>query len=136
MGWSRQWILSSSFKKWLDDDDIKIYSTCNEGKSVIAKRFIWILKNKSYKHVTAVSKNVYFDVLNDIVDKYNDAYHKIIKMKPIDIKSDSYAKYNVDSNEKDSKFKKVIMLEFHSTKTFLLKDMLLIGQRKFLSLAK
>ena len=86
--------------------------------------------------MTAVSKNVYFDVLNDIVDKYNDTYHKIIKMKPIDIKSDSYAEYNVDSNEKDSKFKKVIMLEFHSIKTFLLKDMLLIGQRKFLSLAK
>ena len=91
---------SSIFKKWLDDDDIKIYSTCNEGKSVVAKRFIWTLKNKSYKYVTAVSKNVYFDVLNDIVDKYNDAYHKIIKMKPIDIKSDSYAEYNVDSNEK------------------------------------
>ena len=50
-------------------------------------------------------KNVCFDVLDDIVDKYSNRYHKTIKMKPIDIKSNSYAEYNVDSNEKDPKFK-------------------------------
>ena len=55
--------------------------------------------------MTAISKNVYFDVLNDIVDKYNNAYHKTIKMKPIDVKSDSFAKCNEESIEKDSKFK-------------------------------
>ena len=55
--------------------------------------------------MTAVSKNVYFDVLDDIVDKYNNTYHETIKMKPIDVKSDSYAEYNVDSNDKDPKFK-------------------------------
>ena len=55
--------------------------------------------------MTAVSKNVYFDVLGDIVDKYNSTYHRTIKMKPIDVKSDSYAEYNVDSNDKDPKFK-------------------------------
>ena len=55
--------------------------------------------------MTAVSKNVYFDVLDDIVDKYNSTYHRTIKMKPIDVKSDSYAEYNVDSNDKDPKFK-------------------------------
>ena len=49
--------------------------------------------------MTAVSKNVYFDVLNDIVDKYNNTYHRTIKMKSIDVKSDFYAEYNVDSNE-------------------------------------
>ena len=48
-----------------------------------------------------MSKNVYFDVLDDIVDEYNNAIHKTIKIKPIDVKSDSYAKYNVESNEKD-----------------------------------
>ena len=53
----------------------------------------------------AVSKNVYFDVLNYIVDEYNNTYHKTVKMKPIDVKSNSYAEYNVDSNEKDPKFK-------------------------------
>ena len=55
--------------------------------------------------MTAVSKNVYFDILNDIVDKYNNTYHRKIKMKPVDVKSDSYAKYNVHSNDKDPKFK-------------------------------
>ena len=52
-----------------------------------------------------VSKNIYFDVLNYIVAKYNKTYHKTIRMKPIDVKSDSHAEYNVDSNEKDSKLK-------------------------------
>ena len=50
--------------------------------------------------MTAVSKNVYFHVLNDIVVKYNNTYHRTIKMKPVDVKSNFYAEYNVDSNEK------------------------------------
>ena len=62
---------NSFFKKWLNGNNIEIYSTRNEGKSVIAERFIRTLKNKIYKHMTAISKNVYFDVLNDIVDEYN-----------------------------------------------------------------
>ena len=74
-----------------------MYSTYKEGKSVVAERFIKTLKNKIYKHITAVSKNVYFDVLNDIVKNYNNTFHRTIKMKPIDVKSDSYAQYNVDS---------------------------------------
>ena len=72
----------------------------NEGKSVFAERVIRTLKNKIYKHMTAISKNVYFDVLNDIVDEYNNTYHKTIKMKPVDAKSDSFAEYNDESNEK------------------------------------
>ena len=55
--------------------------------------------------MAAVSKNVYFDVLDDIVDKYNNTYHRTIKMKPIDVKSDSFAECNEESNEKHSKFK-------------------------------
>ena len=82
-----------------------MYSTYNEGKSVVAKIFIRTLKNEIYKHMTAVSKNVYCDVLNDIVDKYNNLYHKTIKMKPINVKNDSFAEYNEESNEKDTKFK-------------------------------
>ena len=54
--------------------------------------------------MTAVLKNVYFDVLDDIVDEYNNTYHITIKIKPIDVKSDSYAEYNVDSNEEDPNF--------------------------------
>ena len=69
----------------------EMYSTYNEGKSVIAERFIRTLKNKIYKHMTAISKNVYVDVLDDIVNKYNDTTHKTIKMKPIDVTDDSFA---------------------------------------------
>ena len=58
-----------------------MYPTHNEGKSVVAERFIRTLKNKIYKNMTAISKNVYFDVLDDIVGEYNNTYHKTIKMK-------------------------------------------------------
>ena len=88
------------FGKWLKHNNIEMYSTHNEGKSVITERFMRTLKNKIYKHMTAISKIVYFNVLNDFVDKYNNTYHKTIKMKPIDVKRDSFAEYNEESNEK------------------------------------
>ena len=81
-----------------------MYSTYNEGKYFVAERFR-ALKNKILKHMTAVSKNVYFEVLDDIADKYNNTVHRSIKMKPINVTSDSYAEYNEDSNKKDPKFK-------------------------------
>ena len=56
-----------------------MYSTNNEGKSVVAERFIRTLKNKIYKHMIAVSKNVYIDVLNDIIDNYNNNSKKLLK---------------------------------------------------------
>ena len=62
-----------------------MYSTYNEGE-IVTERFITTLKNKIYIHKTAVSKNVCFDVLNDFVHKYNNTYHRTIKMKPIDLK--------------------------------------------------
>ena len=107
-----------------------MYSKHNGGKSVVAERFIRILKNKIYKHMTANSKNVYFDVLDDMDGEYNNTYHKTIEMKPIDVKNDSFAEYNEESNEKDPKW--VVMSLFQSIKVFLLKDMLLIGVRRFL----
>ena len=73
------------FNKRLSDDDIIMYSTYNEGKSVVAERFIRTLKNKLYKHMTATGKNVYYDVLDDVVNKYNNTKHSTIKMKPIDV---------------------------------------------------
>ena len=83
-----------------------MYSTYNEGKSAVAERFIRTLKNKIFKHMTAISKNVYFDVLDDIVDKYNNTVHRTIKMKPIEVTGDYYAEYNEDpSNKKNPKFK-------------------------------
>ena len=82
-----------------------MYSTYNEGKSVLAERFIRTVKNKFFKHMTAISKNVYFDVLDDIVDKYNSTAHRTIKMKSIVVTGDSYAEYNEDFNKKDPKFK-------------------------------
>ena len=96
---------NTQFKKWLKDNNIEMYSTHNEGKYVVAEKFIRTLKSKIYKHMTANSENVYFNVLNDIVDKYNNKYHKTIKMKPIDVKSDYFAGYNEESTEKASKFK-------------------------------
>ena len=95
---------NSSIKKWLKDKDVTNNSTYNKGKSVATERFIKTLKNKISAHMTAMSKNVYSDVLDDIVNKYNNTYHRTIKMEPIDVKPYSYAEYNVDSNEKDPKF--------------------------------
>ena len=82
-----------------------MYSTFIEEKSVVAERFIRTLKNKIFKHMTAISKNVYFDGLNDIVNKYNNAIHRSIKMKPIDVTDDSFAEYNKEFNKKGPKFK-------------------------------
>ena len=82
-----------------------MYSTYNEGKSVIAERFIRTLKNKIFKHMIAIWKNIYFDSLDDIVNKYNHTVHGTIKMKPIDVTSDSYTEYNEGSNKKVPKFK-------------------------------
>ena len=84
-------LYNTNFKKWLEDNNIEMYSTYNEGNSVVAERFTTTLKNKIYKHMTAISKNVYFHALNNIVDEYNNTYHRAIKMKPIDVKSDSFA---------------------------------------------
>ena len=93
------------FKKWLSDNDIIMYSTYNEGKSVLAERFIRTLKNKLYKHMTAAGKNVYYDVLDDVVNKYNNGKHSTIKMKPIDVKDNNEIVYIDEYNEKDSRFK-------------------------------
>ena len=81
-----------------------MYSTYNEGKSVVAERFIRTLKNKLYKHMTATGENVYYDVLDDIVNEYNNTKHSTIKMKPKDV-GDNKIVYIDEHNEKDSRFK-------------------------------
>ena len=82
-----------------------MYSTYNEGKSVVAERFIRTLKNKLYKHMTATGKKVYYDVLDDVVNKYNNTKHSTIKMKPIDVGDNNKRVYIDEHNEKDSRFK-------------------------------
>ena len=113
-----------------------MYWTYNEGKSVVAERFIRFLKNNISKHITAVSKNVYFDVLDDIVNKYNNTVHRSIKMKPIDVTSDSYAEYKEGSNVNEPKFKDGDHVRISKYKNILLKDKHKIGQKKLLLLAK
>ena len=82
-----------------------MYSTNNEGKSVIAERFIRTLINKIYKYMTLISKNVYIDKLDDIVKKYNNTYHTSIKIKPIDVKDNTYIDFKEEVNDKNPKFK-------------------------------
>ena len=82
-----------------------MYSTHNEGKSVVAERFIKTLKSKIYKYMTSISKSVYIDKLDDIVDEYNNTYHTTIKMEPIDVKDNTYINTSKEINNKDPKFK-------------------------------
>ena len=96
---------NSSFKKWLKDNDIEMYSIHNERKSVVAERCIRTLKAKIYKYMTSVSKNVCINKLDDIVGEYNNTYHKTIKMKPVDVKDNKYIVFKKEVNDKDPKFK-------------------------------
>ena len=82
-----------------------MYSTFNESKFVIAERFIKTLKNKIYKHMTIIRKNVYFNVLDDIVKDYNNTIHGSIKMKAKDVKNNNLTEYIEEFNKKDPKFK-------------------------------
>ena len=80
-----------------------MYSTYNEGKSVVAERFIRTLKNKLYKHMTATGKNVYYDVLDDVVNEYNNTKHSTIKMKPKDVGDNNKRVYIDEHNKKSAR---------------------------------
>ena len=113
-----------------------MYLTYNKGKSVVAQRFTRTLKNKIFKHMIAISKNVYFDELDDIFNECNNTVHKTIKMKPLTLR------VIVILNTMKIKMKKILnlnlvtMLEFQNIKVFLLKDIHQIDQKKFLLLVK
>ena len=108
-----------SMNSWLEKNDIEMYSTHNQGKSAVAERFITTIKNKIYKYMTSISKNVYIDKLDDILDKYNNKKHRTIKMKPIDVKdntyiigfgkevNDNYPKFKVGDHVRISKYKNI-----------------------------
>ena len=82
-----------------------MYSPHNEEKYAVTEKFIRTLKNKIYKYMTSVSKNVYIDKLDDIVNKCNNTYHRTIKMKPVDIKPTVYFDFNKGKNKEGPKFK-------------------------------
>ena len=86
-----------------------MYSTHNEEKSIVAERFTRTLKNKIYKFMTSISKNVYFEKLHDIIDKFNNMYHSTMKMKSTDVKSSTYIDLNVEKMMKILNLKFVIM---------------------------
>ena len=96
---------NNKFRGFLKENDIEMYSTYNEGKSVVSERFIKTFKNKIYKHMTYIGKNVYFNVLDDIVDKYNNTVHSSIKMKPKNVTDNNFTEYIEETNKKDPKFK-------------------------------
>ena len=94
-----------SVKSWLEKNDIEMYSMHNEGKIVVAERFIRTFKNKIYKYMTSISKNVYIDKLDDVVNKYDNTYGSTIKMKPVDVKSSTYINSSKEINDEDPKCK-------------------------------
>ena len=91
-------------KSWLQDNNIGTYSIHDEGKSDVAERFIRFFKTKIYKYMTSISKNVYIKKLDEIVNKYKNTYYRIIKMKPVDVKDNTYIDFGKESNNKDPKF--------------------------------
>ena len=82
-----------------------MHSIHNEGKSVVAEIFIRTLKTKIFKYMNSISKNVYIDKLDDIVNQYNNAHHRTIKMKPVDVKDNTFIDFKIEVNDKDSEYK-------------------------------
>ena len=110
-------------KSQLLDDNIETYSIRNGRKSVAAERFIRTLKNKIYRYMTSISKNVYIGKLDDIVNKYTNTYHRTIKMKSVDGNPSMYISINKKKIRKPPSLKLVIMLEYQNIKIFLEKSM-------------
>ena len=82
-------------KSWLQDNNIEMYLADNEGKSVVAERFIRTLTNKIYKYMTSISQNLDIDKLADIINEYNNIYHTTVKVNPVDVKSSTYIDFTV-----------------------------------------
>ena len=118
---------NSSFKKWLKDNDIEMYLIHNKGQSVVTNMFIRTLKTKIYKYMTSTSKSVYIDKLDNLVNKFDNTYHRIIKMKPVDVKNNTCINSmelnsNKDVNDKGFKFKVGDHARISKYKIFLVED--------------
>ena len=118
-------------KSWLQDNNIEIYSTNNEGKNVFAERFIRTLKTGIYRYMTSVSKNVCIDKFDNIVNKYNNTYHSTIKTKPVDVKWSTYINLNKENKKEDPKLKVGGHVRKSNMKVFFLKITLPINLKKF-----
>ena len=92
-------------KSWLQDNDVEMYSVHNEEKLIVVERYIGTLKNKIYKCMTLVSKSMYTDKLDEIINKYNNTYNRNIKMKSADVKPRRYIEFGIENNDKGPKFK-------------------------------
>ena len=88
---------NTSMKSWLQDNDTENYSTHNEGKSIVVEGFMRALMNKIYKYMVSVSKNVYMDKLDDIVNEYNQTYHRTIKMTLVDTKLSTHIDFGIEN---------------------------------------
>ena len=108
-------------KSCLEKNDMEMYSTHHEGKSVVPEKFIRTLKSKIYEYMTTIIKNVYIDKLDEIINKYNNTYRNTIKMKPVEVKSSAYIESSKEINYENPKFK--ILLEYQNIKIFLQKAM-------------
>ena len=106
---------------FLQNNSIEMYSRHDEGKSVVAKRFIRTLENKIYKYMTSISKNVHIDKLDDIMNKYNNAYHSTIKMKPADVKSNTCIQSSKEINDRDLKFETGDIVKISKSKNIFAK---------------
>ena len=114
-----------------------MYSTHNEIKSVVAETFTRMLKKKNYVYIISISKNVYINKLEDIVHKYNNAYHRTIKRKSVDVKPNTYINSTKEINDNDPNFNiDDIVRIYENTKTFLKKTMFQIGLKMFLWIKK
>ena len=106
---------------FLQNNSIEMYSRHDEGKSVVAKRFIRTLENKIYKYMTSISKNVHIDKLDDIMNNYNNAYHSTIKMKPADVKSNTCIQSSKEINDRDLKFETGDIVKISKSKNIFAK---------------
>ena len=106
---------------FLQNNSIEMYSRHDEGKSVVAKRFIRTVGNKIYKYMTSISKNVHIDKLDDIMNNYNNAYHSTIKMKPADVKSNTCIQSSKEINDRDLKFETGDIVKISKSKNIFAK---------------
>ena len=121
-----------SMESWLQKNAIEMYSIHNEGKSVIPERFIRNLKNRIYKYIISISKNLSIDKLDDIMNKCNNTYHRTIEMELVDVKPSMHFDFNKENKKECLNLKLLIMIEHQNIKIFLQKAMFQIGMKKFL----
>ena len=96
-----------------------------KGKSAVAEIFIRNLKTRLYKYMTSILKNVYIDKLDDLVNKYNNTYHRTIKREPADVKDNTYVDSNKEVDDKNPKLKVGDHVEFSKYKNIFAKRLTL-----------